>query len=98
MCDLLGAAGQVLGHREVHGVHVVEVHLLELGVFLVLLKFLVAICLVHLLGVDWELHHHVLTLAVESAVICFSPMALVAYLLYTHEWSQTSNRPNGANG
>lgn len=60
-------------------------HLLQLRVLLVLLKLLITVGLVDLLGVDRELHHHVLALTVQRGVVGLGAMALVSDFLDAHE-------------
>ena len=60
-------------------------HLLQLRVFLVLLELLIAIGLVDLLGVNRELHHHVLSLTVQGGVVRLRAVALITNLLHAHE-------------
>lgn len=80
----------MLRHRKVHRIDIVQVHLLQLGVLLVLLELLIAVCLVDFLGVDWELHHHVLALAVQGGVVSLGAVALITDLLHAHERAKTT--------
>jgi hypothetical protein len=57
-------ANMVLCDGEAHRIHIIQMHLLQLRVLLILLKFLIAIGLVDFGCVHRELHHHILSLAV----------------------------------
>lgn len=63
---------------------------------MVLLELLIPIRLVHLLGIDWELHHHVLPLAVQRRVVRLRAMPLVPDLLHAHERAEAANGADGA--
>ena len=72
-------------------------HLLQLGVLLVLLELLISVCLVDLLCVNWELHHHVLSLAIQRSVVSLRTVALITNFLHSHERSEAAYRSDGPN-
>lgn len=78
-------ANMVLCDGEAHGIDIIQMHLLQLGVLLVLLEFLVPVGLVDFGGVHWELHHHVLPLAVQRGVVGLRTVPLRPKLLDPHE-------------
>ena len=76
-----------------HRINLIQMHLLQLGILLILLKLLISISLIDFGSIHWELYH-VLSLAIKRCIIRLSPMALRPKLLHTHKRSKTADGPD----